>query len=329
MFLGSGDIQLGVNESLYDTSRVVSSMVDGIMARVGDHADVVALATHSSVPVINALSSLYHPTQILADLQTLLEVRSPFSPSLKSLQGMTIAWIGDSNNILNEMMVTYPRMGVTLQIATPEGYTLDEGVVQRAQEGIAAEGSTGRIIHTHSPEEALQGADVVTTDTWFVPRSLFYSSHFSSLTRVMQYDIGSQWVKKKKRRDECKISPDSKSPTTYCNEAARKKIVSLCIACHVIRMKLMMRSSTGINRSCFRRLRIESGRFLPCLTRSLGNVSRRSSQSLTTMVLNLDDNRESMIFRDIKKMWNEDQFYTRKYYPMLQLLLLVRACVAK
>ncbi|GAA5971219.1 hypothetical protein JCM11641_004192 [Rhodosporidiobolus odoratus] len=166
MFLGSGDIQLGVNESLYDTSRVVSSMVDGIMARVGHHSEVETLAKHSSVPVINALSHLYHPTQILADLQTLLEIRTPFTTDLSSLQGLTIAWVGDSNNILNEMMVTYPRLGVNLQIATPKGYDLDQEVLERANAGIKAEGGKGRIIHTHSPEEAVKGATVITTDTW-------------------------------------------------------------------------------------------------------------------------------------------------------------------
>ncbi|GAA5854068.1 hypothetical protein JCM8547_008213 [Rhodosporidiobolus lusitaniae] len=166
MFLGSGDIQLGVNESLYDTARVVSSMVDGIMARVGHHSEVETLAKHSSVPVINALSHLYHPTQILADLQTLLEIRTPFTTDLSSLEGLTIAWVGDSNNILNEMMVTYPRMGVDLQIATPEGYDLDAEVLERANAGIKAEGGKGKIIHTHSPEEAVKGAHVVTTDTW-------------------------------------------------------------------------------------------------------------------------------------------------------------------
>ncbi|GAA6032675.1 hypothetical protein JCM8097_004874 [Rhodosporidiobolus ruineniae] len=166
MFLGSGDIQLGVNESLYDTARVVSSMVDGIMARVGHHSEVETLAKHSSVPVINALSHLYHPTQILADLQTLLELRTPFTTDLSSLEGLTIAWVGDSNNILNEMMVVYPRLGVNLQIATPKGYDLDQEVLDRANAGIKAEGGKGKIIHTHSPEEAVKGAHVVTTDTW-------------------------------------------------------------------------------------------------------------------------------------------------------------------
>ncbi|BGP40800.1 ornithine carbamoyltransferase [Rhodotorula kratochvilovae] len=166
MFLGSGDIQLGVNESLYDTSRVVSSMVDGILARVGHHSEVETLAKHSTVPVINALSHLYHPLQILADLQTLIELRTPFTTDLSSLEGLTIAWVGDSNNILNEMMVTYPRLGVNLQIATPEGYPLEQEVLDRANEGLAKEGGKGKIIHTHSPEEAVKGASVITTDTW-------------------------------------------------------------------------------------------------------------------------------------------------------------------
>ncbi|BGP56026.1 hypothetical protein JCM8202_005170 [Rhodotorula sphaerocarpa] len=166
MFLGSSDIQLGVNESLYDTSRVVSSMVDGIFARVGHHSEVETLAKHSSVPVINALSHLYHPCQILADLQTLLEFRQPFTSDLASLEGLTIAWVGDSNNILNEMMVTYPRMGVNLQIATPKGYDLEPEVVERANEGIKQEGGKGKIIYTNDPAEAVKNANVITTDTW-------------------------------------------------------------------------------------------------------------------------------------------------------------------
>ncbi|KAK4057196.1 ornithine carbamoyltransferase [Microbotryomycetes sp. JL221] len=166
MFLGSADIQLGVNETLYDTSRVVSSMVDGIMARVGHHSEVETLAANSSVPVINALSHLYHPTQILADLQTLLEVRQPFTTDLKSLSGLTVAWVGDSNNILNEMMVTMPRIGINLQIATPNGYDLDQEILKRAEDGIKAENGKGKITHTTKADEAVKDADVVVTDTW-------------------------------------------------------------------------------------------------------------------------------------------------------------------
>lgn len=134
-------------------------------------APTQTLAKHSTVPVINALSHLYHPLQILADLQTLVELRTPFTTDLSSLEGVTIAWVGDSNNILNEMMVTYPRLGVNLQIATPEGYPLMQEALDRANEGLAKEGGKGKIIHTHDPKEAVKGASVITTDTWCV--SLF------------------------------------------------------------------------------------------------------------------------------------------------------------
>ena len=118
--------------------------------------------------MINALSSLYHPTQILADLLTLIETYSnPFvPPSLSSLRGITIAWIGDSNNVLNDMMLSLPRLGINLQIATPSGYALDEQVIQASQACIKAEGGDGLISHTHDPLEALRNADVVVTDTW-------------------------------------------------------------------------------------------------------------------------------------------------------------------
>lgn len=99
-------------------------------------------------------------------------MRTPFDASLKSLEGLTVAWIGDSNNILNEMMVTYPRLGMTLKIATPVGYPLDAEIVERAESGLREEGGGGKIVHTHHVLEALEGADVVVTDTWFV--SIYY-----------------------------------------------------------------------------------------------------------------------------------------------------------
>lgn len=120
------------------------------------------------MPVINALSSLYHPTQILADLQTLLELHGSFSTYLTSLSGLTVAWVGDSNNILNEMLVTYPRLGINLHIATPKGYDLDPVVMARVKAGLDKEGGGGKIFHTHDPKQAVAGADVITTDTWFV-----------------------------------------------------------------------------------------------------------------------------------------------------------------
>lgn len=178
IFLGSNDIQLGVNETLYDTSRVVSSMVDGIMARVGPHSDIETLAKNSAVPVINALSDLYHPTQILADLLTLIEdFSNPFvAPSLSSLHGLKVAWIGDSNNVLNDMLLAFPRLNIDLRVATPKGYELDQSVLEASAVCKKREGGTGNISHTHDPLEAVNGVDVVVTDTWYVPTLLCFAS---------------------------------------------------------------------------------------------------------------------------------------------------------
>ncbi|CAG8625279.1 5632_t:CDS:2 [Cetraspora pellucida] len=160
MFLGSQDIQLGVNESLLDTSKVVSSMVDGIMARVGSHSDIETLAKYSTVPVINALSDKYHPTQILADLMTMHEVFGPqpkdessyvahLTHPKQTLPGLKVAWVGD---------------GVHLSVATPDGYNPAEEVVKIAQD--EAVKTNTKISFTHDPKEAVKDADVIVTDTW-------------------------------------------------------------------------------------------------------------------------------------------------------------------
>ncbi|KAG8797800.1 ornithine carbamoyltransferase [Serendipita sp. 399] len=129
LFLGREDIQLGVNESLRDTARVLGGMCQGIFARVGEHSEIEELAEHSPVPVINALSSLWHPTQILADLLTLHEEPSfqaePAENAVGShaqlapLKPLVISYIGDSTNVLHDMLVTFPRLGLKLQVATP------------------------------------------------------------------------------------------------------------------------------------------------------------------------------------------------------------------
>ena len=170
MFLGSSDIQLGVNETLEDSAKIIGGMADGIMARVGDHADIEVgipdftlklriptdlsnqtLAKHSQVPVINALSDRYHPTQILADIMVLQETYAPEVAKILSssnytrqsdllssmrgidvlapLKGKKVAYVGDTNNITNELLVTLPRMGMKLAIASPKGYDKIEEVV--------------------------------------------------------------------------------------------------------------------------------------------------------------------------------------------------------
>lgn len=174
LFLGKDDIQLGVNESTRDTARVIGGMCQGIFARVGAHKEIEELAQHSPVPVLNALSDLWHPTQILADLLTLHEHAHLFSDngikprskvaSLPDLPPLTVTWVGDSTNILHDMLVTYPRLGHTVRVATPPGdaYQCPAPVWDR----VLQLGCEKNIYWTHDPREALQGANVVVTDTW-------------------------------------------------------------------------------------------------------------------------------------------------------------------
>lgn len=188
MFLGKDDIQLGVNESLEDTAKIIGSMVDGLMARVGAHAEVETLAAHAKTPVINALSDLWHPTQILADLLGMVEaeqasklsedlfklptsdtphktMRSAVNNALDMtvLAGKKVVWVGDVNNVLNDMLVAYPRLGMTMAVAAPKGYDkIDERVWKRVEEG----GHADKVTISNSPAEALKDADYVVTDTW-------------------------------------------------------------------------------------------------------------------------------------------------------------------
>ncbi|KAL1890561.1 ornithine carbamoyltransferase [Ceratocystis pirilliformis] len=166
MFLGKDDIQLGVNESLYDTSKVISSMTSCMVARVGPHSDVTGLAKDSSVPVINALSDDFHPLQTIADFLTLHETFAPGAASGLGLQGLKVAWIGDSNNVLFDLAIGCVKMGVDIAVASPAGFTIPETMKQlilAAGKGVA---SPGKLIETNIPEEAVKGADVLVTDTW-------------------------------------------------------------------------------------------------------------------------------------------------------------------
>ena len=168
MFLGSQDIQLGVNESLYDTSVVISSMVSCIVARVNGHADVADLAKHSSVPVINALSDLYHPLQTIADFLTVHEAfpSTQTSPNSKSLglEGMKIAWVGDANNVLYDLAIGAQKLGVEISVATPKGYEIP--AFMRDIINNSAPDGKSTLTETNVPEEAVKNADIIVTDTW-------------------------------------------------------------------------------------------------------------------------------------------------------------------
>lgn len=142
MFLGSGDIQLGVNESLYDTSVVISSMASGIVARVGPHVDIANLAKDSSVPVINALCDTYHPMQILAYFACIPQNLG------HNLKGPKIAWAGDANNVLFDMCIGARKLGVDMSVATPQGYEIPK----RISDLVEQTDGPGMLFKTNKPE---------------------------------------------------------------------------------------------------------------------------------------------------------------------------------
>ncbi len=153
MILEAGSMQLGRGESIADTARVLSRMVDAIMIRTDDHAKIEELAAHASVPVINGLTDLSHPCQIMADLLTVIEHG-------KALPGLELAWLGDGNNVLNSIVEAAGLMKFNVRIGVPEGYDCDGGFVAAA----VAAGANVRTVR--DPAEAVRGADVVVTDTW-------------------------------------------------------------------------------------------------------------------------------------------------------------------
>ncbi len=153
---------IGSKENLYDSAKVMSRFVDMIMIRANSHDDVVELATHAEVPIINGLTDYNHPCQVLADIFTYIEHRGP-------IQGKKIAWIGDANNMANTFVHAAFLFGFDLAIATPLEYQL-VGTVQRWAAKQKAEGKAGSIVQHLNPEHGLiaatQQADLVVTDTW-------------------------------------------------------------------------------------------------------------------------------------------------------------------
>ncbi len=157
LFLSSRDIQVGRGETIADTARVLSRYVDGIMARTFAHETVVELARHASVPVINGLTDLLHPCQALADYFT---VREKFGHT----RGLTLAYVGDGNNMCHSLLFGGPKVGMHVRVATPPGYRPKEAVLQLALADAAAAGTRIELFDT--PEEAVAGAHVVYTDVW-------------------------------------------------------------------------------------------------------------------------------------------------------------------
>ena len=141
-------------------------MSSAIVARVGPHSDVADLAKHSSVPVINALSDLYHPMQIIADLLTIAEVNLSSSTTSLGLEGMKIAWVGDANNVLFDLAIGATKLGIDIAVATPKGYEIPEEMRGVIDEAAQSASNPGKLIETTVPEEAVRNADILVTDTW-------------------------------------------------------------------------------------------------------------------------------------------------------------------
>src|SRR3990167_1226210 len=158
IYLAPSDIGLGVREEISDVAKVTASMANIIMARVFKHETVKKLAKYSSVPVINGLSDLEHPCQILADLLTIIEVK-------KMLTGLKIAFIGDGeNNVTHSLALACGMLGMHFAVASPKGYEMSNDIAQKAKK-LAIQTNVS-IMETNDPENAVKNADVVYTDTW-------------------------------------------------------------------------------------------------------------------------------------------------------------------
>jgi len=157
VYLDHAKPRLGEREAVKDIARNLERWVDGIVARTFSHESVVELANNASIPVINALTDLYHPCQALADLYTLRE-------KLRTLAGLKLAFVGDGNNVCHSLMITGAKLGVSVRVATPPGYEPKPGIVDEAKALAAARGATVELFT--NPLEAVAGAQAVYTDVW-------------------------------------------------------------------------------------------------------------------------------------------------------------------
>ncbi|HZJ83023.1 MAG TPA: ornithine carbamoyltransferase [Clostridia bacterium] len=157
LFLSSQDIQLGRGETIEDTAKVLSRYVDAIMIRTFAQKDIEDLAKYGSIPIINGLTDLLHPCQVLADLMTIYEAK-------KKLKGLKLAYVGDGNNMAHSLLIGCSKVGMDISIASPIGYTPQDSIVDLAYSNGDFSGS--RIHITTNPVEAVEGADVIYTDVW-------------------------------------------------------------------------------------------------------------------------------------------------------------------
>jgi len=157
IYLNSNDLQLSRGESIQDTAKTISLYVDCLVARVYSHETIVELAQNCKIPVINGLSDLYHPCQILADLMTILEYK-------KSFRGLTLSWIGDGNNVCNDLLIGCAKMGLNIKAAIPEGYDPPLEILKIVTLESKLKATDFTILR--DPIEAVKNADIVVTDTF-------------------------------------------------------------------------------------------------------------------------------------------------------------------
>jgi ornithine carbamoyltransferase len=157
LFLSSNDIQIGRGETIADTARVMSRYLDGIMIRTFDHQDVTDLARYGTIPIINGLTDLLHPCQVLTDLMTIREHKG-------RLKGLKMAYLGDGNNMAHSLMTAASKTGMDIAVATPDGYGCNQEFIEQARVNATSSGS--KVVITDDPAKAIRDADVVYTDTW-------------------------------------------------------------------------------------------------------------------------------------------------------------------
>lgn len=157
VFLSPVESQIGRGEPIEDTARVLAGYVDGILIRTFDQNEVDELAKYSKVPVINGLTDTYHPTQVMADMMTIIEEK-------QKLEGINLTYIGDGNNMAASLLIGGAKMGFNVTIAAPKGYEVDEDIIKLVEE--LKKDSGAKVSYTDDPKEASKGADVIYTDVW-------------------------------------------------------------------------------------------------------------------------------------------------------------------
>ncbi|MCR4432613.1 MAG: ornithine carbamoyltransferase [Caldiserica bacterium] len=188
LFLSANDLQLRIGETILDTARVLGRYVDGIMARVYGHQDVVDLAEGSRAPVINGLSDFTHPCQGLTDFYTILEHKG-------KLSGLTLAYVGDGNNVANSLIFGGTKLGLHVRLGTPSKYRPPEEVLKTAEKFASESGGSLEIFE--DPVQAVSDADVVYTDTWV---SMGQEKEKEERLKVFQpYQLSSKLLKHAKK----------------------------------------------------------------------------------------------------------------------------------